>query len=78
VLFVTHDVREALALGDRVFFLSGAPGKLVLNLPVTLPRPRRPSDAVVADLRASLLASHPDLLAGLIRQTETREADANA
>jgi NitT/TauT family transport system ATP-binding protein len=78
VLFVTHDVREALALGDRVLFLSGAPGRLVLNLPVVLPRPRRPSDNVVTDLRASLLASHPDLLAGLTRQPETKEADADA
>lgn len=73
VLFVTHDVREALALGDRVCFLSAAPGTLVLDLPISLPRPRLPSDAVVSDLRASLLASHPDLLAGLTRSTETME-----
>lgn len=65
VLFVTHDLREALALADRVCFLSAAPGRVVLDVPVALPRPRAPADAVVAELHASLLARHPELLAGL-------------
>lgn len=65
VLFVTHDLREALALADRVCFLSAAPGRVVLELAVELPRPRLPDDAGVAALHARLLAEHPDLLAGL-------------
>jgi ABC-type nitrate/sulfonate/bicarbonate transport system ATPase subunit len=65
VLFVTHDLREALALADRVCFMSHAPGHIVLELPVTLPRPRQPQDAAVSRLYDDLLAAQPELLAGL-------------
>lgn len=65
VLFVTHDLREALALADRICFLSAAPGRVVLELPLTLARPRAPDDAAVQALHAELLARHPELLAGL-------------
>ena len=41
VFFITHDVEEALYLGDRVMVLSARPGQLVKSLKVRLPRPRR-------------------------------------
>jgi len=74
ILFVTHDLREALALADRVCFLSAAPGRVVLEMPIALPRPRTPNDAAVLALQASLLAQHPDLLAGLITEEPTPDA----
>lgn len=40
VLMVTHSISEALLLSDRVLVLTSRPGKIGLNLPVTLPRPR--------------------------------------
>jgi sulfonate transport system ATP-binding protein len=40
VLFITHDIDEALALADRVALLAGPPGRVVLNQPVELARPR--------------------------------------
>jgi ABC-type nitrate/sulfonate/bicarbonate transport system ATPase subunit len=43
VLFITHDVAEALYLGDRVIVLSPRPGQVVSDLSVELPRPRRQS-----------------------------------
>ena len=65
VLFVTHDLREALALADRVCFLSAAPGRVVLDLPVDLPRPRDAASVAVDRLYQALLARHPELLGGL-------------
>jgi ABC-type nitrate/sulfonate/bicarbonate transport system ATPase subunit len=41
VLFITHDVEEALYLGDRVVVLSARPGSVVKSVVVDLPRPRR-------------------------------------
>jgi ABC-type nitrate/sulfonate/bicarbonate transport system ATPase subunit len=65
VLFVTHDLREALALADRICFLSPSPGRVVLEFAVDLPRPRDPSGAQLEQRHAELLARHPELLAGL-------------
>lgn len=43
VLFVTHDVEEAIYLADRVFILSSHPGTIVEDLPVPFSRPRDPA-----------------------------------
>jgi NitT/TauT family transport system ATP-binding protein len=40
VLFVTHDIEEAILLGDRVLVLSSRPGRILEELRVPLPRPR--------------------------------------
>jgi len=44
VIFVTHNVREAVCLGDRVVVLSAQPGTVKASFPVDLPRPRRIED----------------------------------
>jgi ABC-type nitrate/sulfonate/bicarbonate transport system ATPase subunit len=66
ILFVTHDLREALSLADRVLFLSASPGRVMLDLPLSLPRPRHPDSAAVETMRKQLLDTHPDLLRGLV------------
>ena len=40
VMFVTHDVDEAVFLADRVLIMSAAPGRIVKDLTIDLPRPR--------------------------------------
>lgn len=42
VLFVTHDVDEAIFLSDRIYLLSPAPGRVLAEIQVNLPRPRQP------------------------------------
>lgn len=40
IVLVTHDVDEALLLSDHIYTLSPRPGRVVLDMPVPLPRPR--------------------------------------
>jgi ABC-type nitrate/sulfonate/bicarbonate transport system ATPase subunit len=69
ILFVTHDLREALSLADRVLFLSASPGRVTLDLPLSATRPRHPDSAAVETMRKQLLDTHPDLLRGLVAGT---------
>lgn len=54
VVFVTHNVREAVRLGDRVLLLSSRPGRLVAEYQVDLPRPRRIESPDVARLARTI------------------------
>ncbi len=54
VLFVTHNVREAVRLGDRVVVLSSRPGRVIDEFAVPIQRPRRIDSAPVAELAARI------------------------
>ena len=54
LVFVTHNVREAVRLGDRVVLLSSRPGRVVAEFPVAIPRPRQTDSAAVAEAAARI------------------------
>jgi NitT/TauT family transport system ATP-binding protein len=54
VLFVTHNVREAVRLGDRVVLLSSRPGRIVKEYDVDIPQPRRIESPQVAALSVDI------------------------
>jgi ABC-type nitrate/sulfonate/bicarbonate transport system ATPase subunit len=69
VLFVTHDIDEAIFLSDVVYAFSSRPGRLRLRLNVDLPRPRTldvMSTIRFAELKREVL--------GIIHQESLREA----
>lgn len=61
VLFVTHDLREAIALADRIVFLAAAPMKVVTETVVSLSRSERDNEQSIEDFRQQLFSDHPEL-----------------
>jgi ABC-type nitrate/sulfonate/bicarbonate transport system ATPase subunit len=55
VVLVTHDVEEAIVLGDRVIVLSPRPGRVVAELEVGAAHPRARTDPQVLELRERAL-----------------------
>ncbi|MFJ9003089.1 ABC transporter ATP-binding protein, partial [Streptomyces sp. NPDC102359] len=54
VLFVTHNVREAVRLAQRVVLLSSRPGRIAHQWTVDIPHPRRIEDTAVAELSVEI------------------------
>ena len=69
IIFVTHNVREALVLGDRVLLMSARPGRIKREFRCQLARPRQIEDhalvdearEVLADLREEVMAAKQEV-----------------
>ncbi len=70
VVFVTHNVREAVALGDRVLVFSPRPGRIVHESRIDLPRPRSLEDHTLVDEAAEILAVLKDAIGEHERENE--------
>ena len=57
IIFVTHDLDEAIELADRIIFLSSLPSKILLDYKVNLKRPRNQNSKNFASLRRLLSSS---------------------
>jgi NitT/TauT family transport system ATP-binding protein len=63
VVYITHNVGEAVFLADRVIVLKAAPGEVVLDLPIELPRPRDPLARRAVELERRLRDAIPEIAA---------------
>jgi NitT/TauT family transport system ATP-binding protein len=55
IIFVTHNVREATRLGDRVVLFTFRPGRIKQEFRIDLPRPRQIEDLAVAQMAGEIL-----------------------
>lgn len=61
VLFVTHDLREAIALADRLIFLSAAPMAVISEIEVPIARDKRHDESQIEAFRQALLNDYPEI-----------------
>jgi NitT/TauT family transport system ATP-binding protein len=55
ILFVTHDLGEAVFLSDQIYMMSTKPARIFKRVPVEIPRPRQPEDPVIFDMQKDLV-----------------------
>ena len=80
IVFVTHNVREAVVLGDRVIVLSARPARIKQEFGIDLPRPRQIESYAVVDraraisalLKDDTRASQRDVAASVLQELEAQ------
>ncbi len=55
ILFVTHDLREAVFLSDQIYMMGTKPARIFKRVRVDVPRPRKPEDPKLFDLEKDLV-----------------------
>lgn len=61
ILFVTHDLREAISLADRLIFLSDSPMTVISDIEVDIPRTQRKDETTIENFRQLLLTDYPKI-----------------
>tara|TARA_A100001037_G_C15135027_1_gene630645 strand:+ start:275 stop:1090 length:816 start_codon:yes stop_codon:yes gene_type:complete len=55
ILFITHDLGEAVFLADNIYMMSTKPARIFKQIDVDVPRPRKPEDPEIFDLEKELV-----------------------
>jgi len=55
ILFITHDLGEAVFLADHIYMMSTKPARIFKHIEVDIPRPRQPEDPEIFDLEKNLV-----------------------
>lgn len=73
VVFVTHDIDEAVFLSDRVLVMSSTPGSIIADIHVDLPRPRDPDITMDPRFLALRRACHEKIKAESLKAFEQQD-----
>ena len=61
ILYVTHDLREAISLADRLIFLNSQPMSVITEAAVTIPRKDRSKEVKIEQFRQQLFIDYPEI-----------------
>ncbi|MCM8794392.1 MAG: ABC transporter ATP-binding protein [Candidatus Omnitrophica bacterium] len=70
VFFVTHNVREATALGDKVLEITARPGRIKKGYAIHLPKPRRENDPHLIVIQQRILMSLQEEIAKVVKDED--------
>ncbi|MBI3333757.1 MAG: ABC transporter ATP-binding protein [Candidatus Omnitrophica bacterium] len=70
IFFVTHNVREATVLGDKVLTISARPGRIKRGYAIHLPRPRRESDPHLIVIQQRILVGLQEEIAKVVKDED--------
>jgi len=73
IVFVTHNIREAVCLGDRVLVLTACPGKVKKIFDVDLPRPRKPNDIRLVEMSNLIMRELKAEIAKVVKEERGEE-----
>jgi NitT/TauT family transport system ATP-binding protein len=68
ILFITHNIREAVVLSDRVLVMSTRPGRIKKQFAVKAARPRDPSDSVLHHVEQAIMEALADELEKVVKE----------
>jgi ABC-type nitrate/sulfonate/bicarbonate transport system ATPase subunit len=54
ILFVTHDLTEAVFLSDQIYMMTTKPARIFKRVSIDIARPRKPEDSLIFDLEKTL------------------------
>ena len=77
VFFVTHNVREATFLSDRVFEISARPGTIKKEYPMRIPRPRNEQDPHLLMMQTKIMSSLKDEIEKVAKEQLDRDYGAD-